>query len=60
MVVLGLKVKHNKFGIGKVTNKTKETDDGRYQIQVKFTNGGVKTYQAPMVFDNKFLTLMGG
>ena len=60
VVVPGLKVKHNKFGIGKVTNKTQTAADGKYQVQVEFENGGVKTFQAPMVFDNKFLTLVEG
>lgn len=60
MVVPGLKVKHNKFGIGKVTSKTAVAANGKYQVQVKFVNGGVKTFQAPMVFENKFLTLVEG
>ena len=60
LVVPGLKVKHNRFGIGTVTSKTATSSDGKYQVQVEFVNGGVKTFQAPMVFENKFITLVEG
>ncbi|MBR6405084.1 MAG: GIY-YIG nuclease family protein [Lachnospiraceae bacterium] len=54
----GVKVHHKRFGVGTVMKRSEKDADGKYSVQVEFKNGGVKLFQAPMVFENRFLTLI--